>query len=358
MPLSADQKAMLQLLLERGQSYDDLASILGAGPTEVRSRARAALTELAGTDPDRNVALTDYLLGQADPIDRADAVRHLKDNPEDLAMVTELAQKLRLVAPEAQLPRLPGEERQARPRRPARERAPAPLRRLLPSRKPKGEDAEPRPPRTTLTRRQTQGIVLAGCAAVLIAVGVLAIAGVFSGDNPDAATTTSTSSSSPAVAGGKPQGYPLLPIAAANSSTQIKLQSDGSYEDSLPIPTAVQSILPQVRAVAITLSDNAEVSKSIQQALQTQQAVLDVQGKIQFVGVVGAPKNNVAQIPLQANKGVKGSGTAALGLANKTPFFQVKLQGLEQPSKNQSYIIWLVVGTSQGQGQGQGQGSG
>jgi hypothetical protein len=347
---------MLQLLLERGQSYDDLASILGAEPAEVRSRARAALTELAGTDPDRNVALTDYLLGQADPIDRADAVRHLKDNPEDLAMVTELAQKLRLVAPEAQLPRLPGEERQARPRRPVRERAPAPLRRLLPSRKAKGEDAEPRPPRTTLTRSQTQGIVLAGCAAVLIAVGALAIAGVFSGDNPDAATTTSTSSTSPTVAGGKPQGYPLLPIAAANSSTQIKLQGDGSYEDSLPIPTAVQSILPQVRAVAITLSDNAEVSKSIQQAVQNQQAVLDVQGKIEFVGVVGAPKNNVAQIPLQANKGIKGSGTAALGLANKTPFFQVKLQDLEQPSKNQSYIIWLVVGTSQGQGQGQGSG--
>ena len=30
MALAADQQAMLQLLLERGQSYDDLASILGA----------------------------------------------------------------------------------------------------------------------------------------------------------------------------------------------------------------------------------------------------------------------------------------------------------------------------------------
>src|SRR3954454_2161217 len=111
------------------------------------------------------------------------------------------------------------------------------------------------------------GMKIARSAAVLIAIGVPAITGVLSGDNPYTAKTASTSSSSPAVAGGKPQGYPLLPIAAATSSTQIKLQSDGSYEDSLPIPTAVQSILPQVRAVAITLSDNAEVSKSIQQAL-------------------------------------------------------------------------------------------
>src|SRR3954454_15052323 len=132
-PLSADQKAMLQLLLERGQSYDDLASILGAGPTEVRSRARAALTELAGTDPDRNVALTDYLLGQADPIDRADAVRHLKDNPEDLAMVTELAQKLRLVAPEAELPRLPREDRHPGALGALLERMPSLLRRLVPA---------------------------------------------------------------------------------------------------------------------------------------------------------------------------------------------------------------------------------
>ena len=81
----------------------------------MRARARTALTELAGADPDRHVGLTDYLLGQADPIGRADAVRHLKDDPEDLALATELAQKLRLVAPEAELPRLPGEERRPAP---------------------------------------------------------------------------------------------------------------------------------------------------------------------------------------------------------------------------------------------------
>jgi hypothetical protein len=61
----------------------------------------------------------------------------------------------------------------------------------------------------------------------------------------------------------------------------------------------------------------------------------------------------VFPIQLQAANGVKGTGSAALGIANKTPFFQVKLQGLKEPAKNQSYIIWLVVGTSQGQGQGQ-----
>ena len=345
MPLSADQKAMLQLLLERGQSYDDLASILGVGSDEVRSRARTALKELAGTDPDRHVALTDYLLGQADPIDRADAVRHLKDDPEDLALVAELAQKLRLVAPEAELPRLPGEDRQPRPRGATRRRMPKPLKKLVPA--PKQSESGERPPRTTLTRRQTQGIVVAACAAVLVAVGVLAIAGVFSSGSAGSTTTSSTTAGDTNATAGNVQGYPLVPIGATNSQNNgAKLTGNGSFEDSIPIPSAVQSILPQVQAVAITLAQDQKVAKSIQTAVQNKQAILTVQGRTDFVGVVGAKKGNVFPIQLSAGKNVKGSGTAALGVANKQPFFQIKMTGLDQPPKGSSYIVWLVVGTA------------
>ena len=334
---------MLQLLLERGQSYDDLASILGVGPDEVRTRARTALTDLAGADPDRNVALTDYLLGQADPIDRADAVRHLKDDPEDLALVTELAQKLRLVAPEAELPRLPGEDRQPRPRGSTRRRLPKPLKKLAPAPK-ESADGEPSPPRTTLSRRQTQGIVVAACATVLVAVGVLAIAGVFNSSSSGSSSTTASDSNPTA---GKVQGYPLLPIAAANSKSKgAKLDSNGNFEDSIPIPTAVQSILPNVQAVAITLANNTKVAKSIQTAVQNKQAILTVEGQTDFIGVVGSKKGKVFPIQLTAGKNVKGSGTAALGVTNKQPFFQVKMTGLAQPPNGSSYIIWLVVGTA------------
>ena len=82
----------LQLLLERGQTYGDLATLLGQEESEVRARARAALTELGGADPDRNVGLTDYLLGQADPIGRADASRHLRDDPDDRQLASELCE--------------------------------------------------------------------------------------------------------------------------------------------------------------------------------------------------------------------------------------------------------------------------
>jgi hypothetical protein len=105
--LSDEQRTLLQLLLEGGQSYDDIGSLLGVGPDEVRSRARSALQEIGGEDPDTQVGLSDYLLGQADPIGRADAVRHLQSDPEANALAQRLVQNLRLLAPRAELPDIP-----------------------------------------------------------------------------------------------------------------------------------------------------------------------------------------------------------------------------------------------------------
>jgi hypothetical protein len=102
-----EQRAMLQLLLEGGQGYDDIGSLLGIAPDEVRSRARAALTEIGGADPDAQVGLSDYLLGQADPIGRADAVRQLQGDPDANALAQRLVQNLRLLAPKADLPEIP-----------------------------------------------------------------------------------------------------------------------------------------------------------------------------------------------------------------------------------------------------------
>ena len=108
-------------------------------------------------------------------------MRHLKDDPADLALATELSQKLLLLAPEAELPRLPGEERRPRPRR-------AGARRRLPAADPAhaggapgrararadGGAAASRVRRTTLSKRQTQLAVGLGSGAVLLVVIVLA----------------------------------------------------------------------------------------------------------------------------------------------------------------------------------------
>lgn len=46
MPLSDDQKAMLRLLAQREQGYDDLAALMGLSVEEVRAKVREALDQL------------------------------------------------------------------------------------------------------------------------------------------------------------------------------------------------------------------------------------------------------------------------------------------------------------------------
>ena len=297
MPLTADQQAMLQLLLERGQSYADLASLLGTDEAGVRTRARAALTELAGADPDRNVGLTDYLLGQADPIGRADAVRHLKDDPDDLELATELTQKLRLVAPQAELPRLPGEEWRPRPRRAPRlagGRLPIPnrLRRKRsaeqsPESAPSAEPAAPGGPRTTLSRRQTQLMVALGSGAVLLVAVVLAVSGAFSSGSDDS-TPSTTTSTTPTAASTGPQGFPV---------TDVKIPKSGKYHNAFAIPKAFQTLLPRTQAVYLTLAEKQVVAKAIKQAVSSGQPIIGVEGKTAFTGIVNSANAPRASYP-------------------------------------------------------------
>jgi hypothetical protein len=300
MPLTADQKATLQLLLERGQSYADLASMLGIDEGEVRARARGALRELAGGDPDRNVGLTDYLLGQADPIGRADAVRHLRDDPADRQLAADLIEELRAVVPNAELPRLPGEARTGRfARRPA----------------PPEEAAAERPSRlSSLSSSQSRLLIGLGSGAVLLIAVVLAVTGAFGGDDDGgtdttAATTTTADNTSatgeeitsveltatgggnasgeaifglatndqpyvdvsiqgldPAPTGqtyviwlllGENQGYPLAPI---------NVSQNGSFQDRFAIQSAVLSVVARVRTVDVSIAPNQQLADLIRQA--------------------------------------------------------------------------------------------
>ncbi len=91
MALSEDSRTLLQLLLGRGKSYGDISGLLGIEESEVRDRAHQALTEINGSDPDKDLDLTDYLLGQSDPIARADVARKLADNPEAVSAASGLS---------------------------------------------------------------------------------------------------------------------------------------------------------------------------------------------------------------------------------------------------------------------------
>ncbi len=216
MPLTDDQRAMLQLLLQRGQSYADIGSLLGLDVEGVRSRARAALTEIGGEDPDRDVSLTDYLLGQADPIGRADAARQLQTDDAARDLAERLATQLRVLAPGADLPDLSGGNSGVAKRK----EAPAP------ARQPSGPAADTAPPRrpfgdlaANLGRGQRQAIAGLFGAGILIVVGVLALTGTFdSGGGGGSGNSSSSSSSSSKQASSNASGLTRAVLTAQNGS--------------------------------------------------------------------------------------------------------------------------------------------
>jgi hypothetical protein len=79
--LPADQKAVLQLILQQGRTYDDIAGLLKIPPAAVRDRALTALDSLGPDDPqglseEHQDEIGDYVLGQQSASQRA-ATREL-----------------------------------------------------------------------------------------------------------------------------------------------------------------------------------------------------------------------------------------------------------------------------------------
>lgn len=107
MALSDESRALLQLLLARGRDYDQIADLLGVGVEEVRIRAEAAVGTLTGQVGSLESPIVDYLLGQADPIGRAEAVRTLSDRPDQAEAYSEARDQLILLFPEAGIPAPP-----------------------------------------------------------------------------------------------------------------------------------------------------------------------------------------------------------------------------------------------------------
>jgi hypothetical protein len=323
MALTDEQRSMLQLLLG-GQSYADIASLLGVGPDEVRSRARAALQEVGGADPDAQVSLSDFLLGQADPIGRADAVRHLQSDPDANALATNLVAQLRLLAPRAELPEIPAPRgRGARP--PSPPRVPTP---------PTGPPGSPPVPaeapapaaRQSLasriggalrgvgsTKRSSQLAIGLGALGLLVVVGALAIAGVFGGDGDSGGSSEETTASvpddsaltvvrlAPLQGDGGATGQAVFAQAGDQPVLQINLSGlpqagedqtyivwlynsdqaafplardqvgqNGNLTGAAAIPQELLPLLSQFGCVDVSLASNSATQEALQQAVEGQ----------------------------------------------------------------------------------------
>jgi len=110
--LPADQIAILELVLERGRSYDEIADLLGIDAHAVRARAHAAVDALGPNGSGRKLTtarrgeLADYLLGQQDE-DAAEATReHLAKSSGSRAWARVVAGELKPLGKD-NLPEIP-----------------------------------------------------------------------------------------------------------------------------------------------------------------------------------------------------------------------------------------------------------
>jgi hypothetical protein len=109
--LPPDQRAVLQLVLQRGRSYDDIAGLLSIDRAAVRQRAHAALDALGpGTrvDPERRAQVADYLLSQQTEAEAAQTREHLASSAGERAWARVVASELSPLA-SAGLPEIPAE---------------------------------------------------------------------------------------------------------------------------------------------------------------------------------------------------------------------------------------------------------
>jgi hypothetical protein len=339
--LTDEQRAMLQLLLEGGQSYEDIGSLLGIGPDEVRSRARSALREMGGADPDARVGLSDYILGQADPIGRADAVRQLQADPEANALAQRLVQQLRLLAPKAQLPDLP-ESRGGRAAAPPPSPADEP--RTVPPSTPPGPTPATAPPtRPGLAsraagalsglgrasgKRRTQLSVLAAGALAAAIVAIVLISSSGDGDGGSDCVPLDTSEAQQA-------GIPTVALTAVGSAAEGDCPPSGQMTLSAVQPQGNQNQTTQfaLQANAVHLSPTTSDERyllwlytSDDQAFPLGQQTVDASGSL--TGAVPLSAQQV--LLLRAFQTIRFSKATA----QEAQQIQQSLQSLQRQGRN------------------------
>ncbi len=107
--LPADQRAVLQLVLKQGRSYDEIAKMLSIDRAGVRDRALKALDALGPqtrVPPERRALITDYLLGQLPPAVSGQTRDRLAESPSERAWARVIASELAPLA-SSPLPEIP-----------------------------------------------------------------------------------------------------------------------------------------------------------------------------------------------------------------------------------------------------------
>lgn len=144
--LPPDQRAVLQLLLQKDRSYDEIAQLLRLDGQTIRGRAHQAVAALGpdapGLSDDQRGELTDFLLGEQTASSRAATRAFLEGSPAARAWARGAAEELRPLGGD-RLPEIPAEPAPAPAPAPAPEPAPEPAPAIEPAPAPVVTPAEP-----------------------------------------------------------------------------------------------------------------------------------------------------------------------------------------------------------------------
>jgi outer membrane biosynthesis protein TonB len=242
--LPGDQRAVLEMVLARGRSYDEIARLLSLDRAKVRERAQIALdtigphTEVA---PEHQHRIADYLLGQLPDAEVQEVRDVLADSPSDRAWARVVASELAPLTGGKPLPEIPVERSTRGPAAAPEPDAPA-----APT--PQPTASEPvTPPEPTVSEPLTPPPASGPVAepesepkrrrssrlggALVILVGVIAVAAVLffvlRGGNSKKPATAVTTTAAPAASGSS------TPTASTPSGSTPTTTTTGSSSASV-----------------------------------------------------------------------------------------------------------------------------
>ena len=110
--LPAEQRAIIELVVQRGRSYDELADALQITPERVRELAHDALVELSPrsakrVDEDRRPQIADYVLGQQGSAEETATRNHLKRSEAGRMWILSLMDSLEHMYEDGKAPDVP-----------------------------------------------------------------------------------------------------------------------------------------------------------------------------------------------------------------------------------------------------------
>jgi hypothetical protein len=259
--LPAEQRAIIELVVARGRSYDALADVLQVPASRVRELAREALVELSPitgerVDPKWRGQVADYLLGQQSGAESKATQTHLKRSEPARSWALSLLDALDTLYANGDRPAVPeaeasaaaevapedGAETKQRERVRERERAARPsaaatkVRERPKDAEAKEREADEKKPdekpaarrgklspaaQAALRRRRIIGAAAAVALVVAIVIGILAATGAFSGDDGGDSGSNSTDTSAETGTGGAEGETPTTPTPPSDADTQI-----------------------------------------------------------------------------------------------------------------------------------------